>query len=93
MIYYILWYLQAITEIIKNTTTRKTSFLVTFLWWNPQDSSLPQNVDEETTLIHISEPINILDRIDIRGIFSANTTDEMMTVDAFGPENIVFKKI
>ncbi|QIM58606.1 putative virion core protein [Lumpy skin disease virus] len=63
-----------------------------FYGGNPQDSSLPQNVDEETTLIHISEPINILDRIDIRGIFSANTTDEMMTVDAFGPENIVFKK-
>ncbi|ABI99265.1 virion core protein P4a [Deerpox virus W-848-83] len=47
--------------------------------------------NNEETLIHIAEPMNILDRIDIRGIFSACTTDEMMQVDAFGPENIVFK--
>ncbi|QDJ95043.1 P4a precursor [Hypsugopox virus] len=50
------------------------------------------NIDEMTeTIIHLTEPINILDRINIRGIFSANTVNEMIDVDAFGPENIAFK--
>ncbi|ABQ43576.1 core protein P4a [Tanapox virus] len=50
-----------------------------------------ENDDIKETIIHLSEPINILDRIDIRGIFSANTTDEILNVDAFSPENIAFK--
>nr|AWM97829.1 virion core protein P4a [Baiomys poxvirus] len=45
----------------------------------------------EDTLIHITQPMNILDRIDTRGIFSATTGNEMVDIDIFLPENAAFK--
>ncbi|AQT35269.1 m99L [Myxoma virus] len=53
-------------------------------------NSNDETADDET-IIHLTERMNMLDRINIRGIFSANTTDELLTVDAFGPENVIFK--
>ncbi|CCD83281.1 precursor of major core protein 4a, complexes with p4B [Squirrelpox virus] len=52
----------------------------------------PDAADEGETLIQISEPLGLLDRIDVRGIFSAKTLNEMVDVDAFLPENIAFKR-
>ncbi|ASK51307.1 P4a precursor [Eptesipox virus] len=54
--------------------------------------SVSDNIDDiQETIIHLTEPINILDRINVRGIFSATTVNEMLDVDAFGPENTAFK--
>nr|WGO62727.1 putative virion core protein P4a [Wadden Sea poxvirus] len=56
---------------------------------NISSSEYDKNIHE--TIIQISEPMSMLDRINTRGIFSATTTDEMLGVDAFMPENIAFK--
>ncbi|APG58320.1 major core protein 4a precursor [BeAn 58058 virus] len=66
--------------------TRQQFFPNYFFYGGGNDA----DTSDETT-IHISEPINILDRINVRGIFSADTLDEMINVDAFAPENIIFK--
>ncbi|QHR82641.1 core wall protein [Brazilian porcupinepox virus 1] len=65
------------------------NFFPSFFFYGGGSNMNTETVDETT--IHISEPMNILDRINIRGIFSANTLDEVINVDAFGPENTIFK--
>ncbi|QQG31588.1 virion core protein P4a [Swinepox virus] len=62
-----------------------------FFYGGSPNETIEGDADINETVIHITNPMNMLDRIDIRGIFSATTTDEMINVDAFGPENIIFR--
>ncbi|AWU47144.1 P4a precursor [Sea otter poxvirus] len=47
--------------------------------------------EETDTVIDLIEQIPILERINIRGIMSANTIDELLDTDFFMPETIAFK--
>ncbi|ALA62502.1 virion core protein P4a [Turkeypox virus] len=50
-----------------------------------------ESKDEEPTLVQFISPVNILDRINIKGILSATTLNEILDTDVFLPENIHFK--
>ncbi|ASC55556.1 virion core protein P4a precursor-like protein [Seal parapoxvirus] len=47
--------------------------------------------EENQSAVVLSEQMGILDRINVRGIFSASTVDELVNVDCFLPENTAFK--
>ncbi|WZD64915.1 virion core protein P4a precursor [Orf virus] len=46
----------------------------------------------DQSVVLCSRDMGILDRINVRGIFSASTVDELMGVDGFMPENTAFKR-
>ncbi|ADC53988.1 virion core protein P4a precursor [Pseudocowpox virus] len=45
----------------------------------------------DQSVVLCSQDMGMLDRINVRGIFSAGTVDELMGVDGFMPENTAFK--
>ncbi|QRY18982.1 ORF-112 [Teiidae poxvirus 1] len=47
--------------------------------------------EEESTLVQFITPVNLLDRINVKGILSATALNEIMDTDVFLPENIHFK--
>ncbi|QHG62660.1 virion major core protein P4a [Cetacean poxvirus 1] len=47
--------------------------------------------EEDESIIQLSKSVNLIDRINVRGIFSAKTMDEQISVDVFSPENTAFK--
>nr|WIK87552.1 virion core protein P4a [Oriental turtle dovepox virus] len=48
--------------------------------------------EEDATLVQFISPVNILDRINIKGILSANALNEIMDTDVFLPENTNFRE-
>ncbi|WZD65951.1 virion core protein P4a precursor [Bovine papular stomatitis virus] len=48
-------------------------------------------LENSCSAVVLSDQLGLLDRINVRGIFSANTIDELMAVDCFLPENVAFK--
>ncbi|ANS71188.1 p4a precursor [Pteropox virus] len=49
------------------------------------------DVQNEVTTIDMFEPLSILERINVRGIMAATTTDEIIDTEFFMPENVAFK--
>ncbi|QRI42965.1 virion core protein P4a [Cheloniid poxvirus 1] len=52
-----------------------------------------QNVtdEEDYTLVQFISPVNILDRINVKGILAATSVNELLDTDVFLPENINFR--
>ncbi|UWX11415.1 CRPV-306 [Crowpox virus] len=47
--------------------------------------------EDESTLVQFISPVNILDRINVKGILAATSFNELLDTDVFLPENINFR--
>ncbi len=72
--------------------TRRFEVCPRFFYGGAPELTTTNDIQEpDSTVIQLSEPMNLLDRIDSRSIFAADTVNEMIYTDSFLPENNAFK--